>query len=114
MMRRRRLGWVSNPATRAPLATAARAAADPTAPTPRITTCAGATPGVPPNRMPRPPEPERIRCAAMGMVICPAISLTAANTGSRPFSRCTISLPMAVRLRSAMASSSPLSATAMW
>ena len=33
-----------------------------------------------------------------GMVIWPAISLTAANTGSRPSSSCTISLPMAVRL----------------
>jgi hypothetical protein len=95
-------------------ATAVRAAADPTAPTPSTTTCAGGTPGVPPSRMPRPPELDRIKCAAMGMVIWPAISPMAASTGSRPFSSWTISLPMAVRLRSASASSRSRSATAMW
>ncbi len=65
---------------------AARMAAKPTDPAPSTTTRAGGTPGVPPSRMPRPPELERIRCAAMGMVICPAISLMAASTGRRPSS----------------------------
>ena len=76
----------SSTVTRAPAAHAVRAAQVPTTPAPRIATFAGGMPGLPPSSTPRPPELERSRCAAMGTVIWPAISLTARSTGKRPSS----------------------------
>src|ERR1019366_7093618 len=107
-------GSRSNAITRAFERAAVRAAANPTAPAPNTTTRAGGTPGVPPSKIPRPPELDRSRCAAIGTVIWPAISLIAASTGSRPSSCWITSHPMAVRLRSASVSTRPRSATAMW
>ena len=60
---RSRLRLRSMMVTCAPMPSAILAALVPTIPPPRITTLAGATPGTPPSRMPRPPLLLQVLCA---------------------------------------------------
>ena len=53
-------------------------------PPPRITTFAGATPGTPPSRMPRPPFGFSRYCAPTCTAMRPATSLIGVSSGSEP------------------------------
>jgi hypothetical protein len=70
--------------TLAPRPAATLAALVPTIPPPRTTTCAGATPGTPPSRMPRPIMGFSRYLAPSWMLILPAISLIGVSSGSVP------------------------------
>ena len=56
----------------------------PTTPPPRITTLAGATPGTPPSRMPRPPLGRSRYTAPTCTAMRPATSLMGVSSGSEP------------------------------
>ena len=70
---------------------AMNAACMPTAPPPMIITLAGATPGTPPSRIPRPPSGLSSMKAPAWVAILPAISLIGASSGSLPLRSSTVS-----------------------
>jgi hypothetical protein len=63
----------------------------PETPPPITTTFAGATPGTPPNNMPRPPEAFCRHCAPTCTDMRPATSLIGVNNGSEPSGAVTVS-----------------------
>ena len=81
----------SNTKTSASMPIAMNAAFRPTTPPPMIITVAGATPGTPPSRMPRPPSGFSSMNAPAWVAILPATSLIGASSGRRPCSSSTVS-----------------------
>lgn len=87
----RRLWFTSRMVTWAPIPRAILAALVPTVPPPRITTLAGATPGTPPRRTPRPPLGFSRNWAPTWGAIRPATSLMGTRRGRVPSGSWTVS-----------------------
>jgi len=81
----------SNTVTIARIPTAISAACVPDTPPPRITTFAGATPGTPPSKIPRPRRVFIDAQAATCIDIRPATWLMGTSSGRRPASSVTVS-----------------------
>ena len=92
---RSRSRFTSISMTFAPSPAATFAALVPTTPAPRITTCAGETPGTPPSRIPRPIIGFSRYFAPSWMLIFPAISLIGVRSGSVPFLSLIVSYAIA-------------------
>jgi len=94
----------SNTFTKAPNASAARAAIVPATPAPMITTSVGDTPGMPPRRIPFPPWALLNNSAASVMEEAPSISEIEVTNGETPvlslissYARALIFSPPSVR-----------------
>ena len=96
--------------TRAPIPAAILAALVPTTPPPRMTMLAGATPGTPLRRMPRPSMGRSRYLAPSWIAIRPAISLMGVSSGSEPSSSWSVSYARQTAPRSSIARVRPSSA----
>ena len=77
--------------TLAPIPTAILAELMPTTPPPIITTCAGSTPGTPPNKTPCPPCGFSRKRAPTCTAMRPATSLIGVSRGKLRSGSCTVS-----------------------